>query len=134
LALVPSPRECPCSAPFRASQCPKHRPFLSAPSALRKFCASLALLLLIGYFRPRACSIEQLSCFGRKQAQITMTLIEIRARVPMTSPQHVYEIRPRKDHRGFDLISDACRLVHCGTPSRITRLGTRSFAAVHIRL
>ena len=36
-----------------------------------------------------------------------MTLIEIRARVPMTSPQHVYEIRPRKDHRGFDLISDA---------------------------
>jgi hypothetical protein len=25
----------------------------------------------------------------------------------MTSPQHVYEVRPRKDHRGFDLISDA---------------------------
>jgi hypothetical protein len=24
----------------------------------------------------------------------------------MTSPQHVYEIRPRKDHRGADLISD----------------------------
>ena len=25
----------------------------------------------------------------------------------MTRSQHVYEIRPRKDHRGFDLISDA---------------------------
>ena len=25
----------------------------------------------------------------------------------MTSAQHVYEIRPRKDHRGVDLISDA---------------------------
>jgi hypothetical protein len=25
----------------------------------------------------------------------------------MSSPQHIYEIRPRADHRGFDLISDA---------------------------
>jgi hypothetical protein len=25
----------------------------------------------------------------------------------MTSPKHVYEVRPRKDHRGVDLISDA---------------------------
>jgi hypothetical protein len=25
----------------------------------------------------------------------------------MTSSQHIYEVRPRKDHRGFDLISDA---------------------------
>jgi hypothetical protein len=25
----------------------------------------------------------------------------------MTSSQHLYEIRPRKDHRGVDLISDA---------------------------
>lgn len=24
----------------------------------------------------------------------------------MFSSQHVYEVRPRKDHRGFDLISD----------------------------
>ena len=24
----------------------------------------------------------------------------------MTSSQHVYEVRPRKDHRGADLISD----------------------------
>ena len=27
--------------------------------------------------------------------------------VSMTSSQHVYEVRPRKDKRGFDLISDA---------------------------
>jgi hypothetical protein len=25
----------------------------------------------------------------------------------MTTAQHVYEVRPRKDHRGVDLISDA---------------------------
>ena len=25
----------------------------------------------------------------------------------MTNSQHIYEARPRKDHRGFDLISDA---------------------------
>jgi hypothetical protein len=25
----------------------------------------------------------------------------------VTSSQHVYEVRPRKDHRGVDLISDA---------------------------
>ena len=29
------------------------------------------------------------------------------ARREMTSSQHAYEIRPRKDHRGVDLISDA---------------------------
>jgi hypothetical protein len=27
--------------------------------------------------------------------------------VAMTSSQHVYEVRPRKDHLGIDLISDA---------------------------
>jgi hypothetical protein len=27
--------------------------------------------------------------------------------MPSTIPVHVYELRPRKDHRGFDLISDA---------------------------
>ena len=25
----------------------------------------------------------------------------------MTSSQHVYEVRPRKDRRGFDVVSDA---------------------------
>jgi hypothetical protein len=29
----------------------------------------------------------------------------------MTSSQHVYEVRPRKDHRGVDLISDALPFV-----------------------
>jgi predicted transcriptional regulator len=27
----------------------------------------------------------------------------------VTIPTHVYEVRPRKDHRGVDLISDALR-------------------------
>jgi hypothetical protein len=31
--------------------------------------------------------------------------------------QHVYEIRPRKDHRGVDLISDALSFGACGTAS-----------------
>jgi hypothetical protein len=26
--------------------------------------------------------------------------------VAMTNSQHVYEVRPRKDHRGVDLVSD----------------------------
>jgi hypothetical protein len=29
------------------------------------------------------------------------------ARIAMTNPQRVYEVRPRKDKRGVDLISDA---------------------------
>jgi hypothetical protein len=29
-------------------------------------------------------------------------------------PMHAYEVRPRKDHRGVDLISDALRF---GTPN-----------------
>ena len=28
-------------------------------------------------------------------------------RYTMTNSQHAYEVRPRKDHRGVDLISDA---------------------------
>ena len=35
-----------------------------------------------------------------------MRCSERRAAV-MTSSQHAYEVRPRKDHRGVDLISDA---------------------------
>ena len=40
----------------------------------------------------------------------------------MTNSQHVYEVRPRKDHRGVDLISDALpfgRLWY-GEPNAIT--------------
>ena len=48
----------------------------------------------------------------------------------MTSSQHVYEVRPRKDHRGVDLISDALpfgRLWY-GEPNAVAmQLNTRSF-------
>ncbi len=36
----------------------------------------------------------------------------------MTSSQHAYEVRPRKDHRGVDLISDALPFVACGMMDR----------------
>jgi quinol monooxygenase YgiN len=36
----------------------------------------------------------------------------------MTSSQHVYEVRPRKDHRGVDLISDALPFGRRTTQSR----------------
>src|SRR5215831_4007997 len=41
--------------------------------------------------------------------------------VPVILPEqkiHVYEVRPRSDKRGFDLISDALALVGCSTASR----------------
>ena len=49
---------------------------------------------------------------------------------------HIYEVRPRKDRRGFDLISDALpfgRLWY-GEPNAITNaIGLReSFAVVHM--
>jgi hypothetical protein len=49
---------------------------------------------------------------------------------------HVYEVRPRKDKRGVDLISDVlpCPSVACGMTRRIMQSGTRSIAAVHIML
>ena len=33
--------------------------------------------------------------------------LETAANMPSTIPTHAYEVRPRKDHRGVDLISDA---------------------------
>jgi hypothetical protein len=43
-----------------------------------------------------------------------------------------YEVRPRKDHRGVDLISDVCRSVHCGTVNAIgyAKFRSRSHDAV----
>ena len=40
----------------------------------------------------------------------------------MTSSQHVYEVRPRKDHRGVNLISDALPFGHSwdGKPNAIS--------------
>jgi hypothetical protein len=55
----------------------------------------------------------------------------------MTNSQHIYEVRPRKDHRGFDLISDALRSVACGTPGQIqapTLATAPSIAVDHITL
>jgi len=47
---------------------------------------------------------------------------------------HIYEVRPRKDHRGVDLISDALpfgRLWY-GEPNAIANVSdTRSIAAAH---
>jgi hypothetical protein len=50
---------------------------------------------------------------------------------------HVYEVRPRKDKRGVDLVSDALpfgRLWY-GEPDAISNaVGYRTFAAVHMML
>jgi hypothetical protein len=66
---------------------------------------------------------------------------EFSASFPTDSQQnlrmHVYEVRPRKDHRDVNLISDALPFVGCGTVSQAqsaTQLTTRSFAVAHITL
>jgi hypothetical protein len=55
--------------------------------------------------------------------------------VPENLGMHVYEIRPRKDHSGVDLISDVLpfgRLWY-GEPDAISNaIGYASFAAVHM--
>jgi len=55
----------------------------------------------------------------------------------MTSSQHVYEVRPRKDKRGFDLVSDVLpfgRLWY-GEPNPISNaIVTRSTAAAPMTL
>ena len=48
---------------------------------------------------------------------------------------HVYEVRPRKDKRGVDLMSDVLPLVAYGTTDRMqsaTQSDMRSIAAAHI--
>jgi hypothetical protein len=48
---------------------------------------------------------------------------------------HAYEIRPRKDHCGVDLISNALPFGRCGTVSQTqsaTQLTTQGFSAGHI--
>jgi hypothetical protein len=55
----------------------------------------------------------------------------------MTAAPDVYEVRPRKDKRGFDLISDALpfgRLWY-GEPNAISNaIGYAKFAAAHMML
>jgi hypothetical protein len=48
----------------------------------------------------------------------------------VTSPMHVYEVRPRKNHRGVDLISDALpfgRLWYAGTDASNNAIGYAKF-------
>jgi len=45
-------------------------------------------------------------------------------------PMHVYEVRPRKDHRGFDLISDVLpfgRLWYAGPNAAANAIGYAKF-------
>jgi hypothetical protein len=53
---------------------------------------------------------------------LTMRCSEPLARYEMTSSQHVYEIRPRQNHRGVDLISDALAFgrLRYGEPNAVT--------------
>jgi hypothetical protein len=47
----------------------------------------------------------------------------------MNSPQHAYEIRPQKDHRGVDLISDVLpfgRLWYDGPNAASNAIGYRA--------
>jgi len=50
---------------------------------------------------------------------------------------HIYQVRPRKDHRGVSLTSDAPPSVGCGT-TILTQSGMqsamRSFSAAHMML
>jgi hypothetical protein len=57
--------------------------------------------------------------------------------VPMTSPHHVYEVRPRSDKRGVDLISDALpfgRLWYDGPVHYQLRLQHPSWLATRVTL
>jgi hypothetical protein len=38
---------------------------------------------------------------------------------------HLYEVRPRKDHRGVNLISDALHLIGCGWRAKGTQQRSR---------
>jgi hypothetical protein len=70
---------------------------------------------------------------GNKQIEPLIEEIETQRSQPlaveMISSQHLYEVRPRKDHRGFDLISDALpfgRLWY-GPNASDTQSATRNF-------
>jgi hypothetical protein len=53
----------------------------------------------------------------------------------MITSQQAYEIRPRKDRRGVNLICDVLHSVACGTVNQMqsrTQSTTRSFTAVRL--
>ena len=54
--------------------------------------------------------------------------VEIRSRPLMSRKAsiHVYEVRPRKDHRGVDLISDALPFGRLWFPDNSTTIKNRS--------
>jgi len=51
-------------------------------------------------------------------------------------PLHIYEIRPRKDHRGVNLNSDALPFgqLYAGRMQSAMPSGTRCTAAIHMML
>jgi hypothetical protein len=52
-------------------------------------------------------------------------------------PVDAYEVRPRREHRGVNLISDALPFGRCGMASQresATQSTTQSIAAAHIAL
>ena len=54
-----------------------------------------------------------------------------------TIPAHVYEVRPRKDKRGVDLISDVLpfgRLWYSEPDESVVQSVTQGFSAVHMML
>ena len=69
--------------------------------------------------RDRAISVQ--SGFGRFWESPRHALNDINAIVNM----HVYEVRPRKDKRGFDLISDAASWIRSQPPSAFHPLAQR---------
>jgi len=50
----------------------------------------------------------------------------------MTGSQHVYEIRPREDKRGFDLISDGYHLVACGMATQMQSANAIGYALARL--
>jgi hypothetical protein len=46
-------------------------------------------------------------------------------------PIHLYEVRPRKDHRGVDLISDCCHSFASGMTRPIMQLATMHSSRSH---
>ena len=58
----------------------------------------------------------------------------VECRKPMQSTMHVYEVHPRKDKRGADLISDVVPLVGCGMTRQIMQPATLCTAVDHMML
>src|SRR5436305_1608790 len=75
------------------------------------------------------CFVESVGCGSGRGEESSgggiLRLIRIRVRI--------YEVRTRKDKRGFDLISDALPSVGCGTASRMQSAMQIGYAKYHRR-